>query len=115
MYGACGGVVGEHAGEEQREVAETPVDARSVGLGNAVEHGRQPCRVKLTEPLPAPATPALRPHRPAHHPRVRSEVLDHEVAAGGVDAELAQLLGVEYGDAHARRDPLLDERGTPER
>ena len=41
-------------------------------------------------------------------------MLDHEVAAGGVDAELAQLPGVEHRDAHAGRDPLLDERGAPE-
>jgi hypothetical protein len=41
-------------------------------------------------------------------------VLDHEVAAGGIDPELAQLPGVEHGDAHAGRDPLLDERGAPE-
>ena len=41
-------------------------------------------------------------------------MLDHEVAAGGIDAELAQLPGVEHGDAHAGCHPFLDERGAPE-
>ena len=110
----AGGVVGEHAGEEQREVAEPAVEAGPVRLGHGLHHLREAGRVELAEALLAPAVVPLHPHRAADHPRVRREVLHDEVAAGRVGRELGELGGVEHGNAHAGPDALVDEAGVAE-
>ena len=49
-------VVGEDAGQEQGDVTEPPVDARTVAVRDAVEHPGQPDRVEFAEtPRPRPA------------------------------------------------------------
>ena len=104
------GVVGEHAAQEEAQVAEPPVERRAlVGRHREDELG-EPGRVELAEAPVPPAAPALDPDRPARHVRVGGEQVGEEEAPQGVVHQVAQGRRLEDGHAAPRAETLGHER-----
>ena len=108
--GVVGSVVGEHAGEEQREIAETAQHAGQLGDRHGVEQISQLHGVELAEASPSPPTTSRRPGGPTHDVGVGAQQLDEEEAPQRIGEQLAQRLDCEHGHALAWTDPLLDVR-----
>ena len=106
----AGRVVGEHAGEEERQVPEAAEDTGSLGRRDGFEHPRQLHRVELAEPAPAPTPTCRHPGAPAHHVGVRGQQLDEEEAPQRIAEQAPQRFDVEHRHSPPGGNPLVDVR-----
>ena len=77
----AGHVVGEHTGQEQRQVAEPTQHAGPLSLGNNLEQASHADGVQLGEPLPAEAASGCHRHGSTRHVRIRRQQLSQEEPA----------------------------------